>query len=392
MKKSKTSIELDDNLIIAENSDLARFDDRSYYERRRSSMKELKIRKLTWGVEEIYLRFTTKKLNLQPSYQRREIWDSNKQTQYIESLILNIMTPPIYLAEVKSRGIVGDTAYEVVDGQQRLTSILKFLGAINGTKFLLSKNGLEYFKDIFSDKDYVTIHEEFPEYMRAFLSNTIDVYVISLDTPPDIKYDIFARLNKGSEKLTEAELRRAIYISNLTNEVDNLLCEISKNDDEYKKAFTPNDIKRFKDYNRIFKSFAYCYKYNESTCTLEEYNSRPRDLINNVMHHYQKTGSRELLEQLKPITAMTIKLLTVLKGIDKKENENKVLSHIYYVDTLIPFHKRLSQIDLEEFVTKLNLTVEFRETFGNSATTTTVVNNRYRFVSQFIESYENDKN
>lgn len=59
-------------------------------------------------------------MNLQPEYQRRQVWDRSKQSQFIESLLMNLPIPPVFLFEAEY------SRYEVMDGQQRLSSITAF--------------------------------------------------------------------------------------------------------------------------------------------------------------------------------------------------------------------------------------------------------------------------
>lgn len=386
----------EEDLLIAENIEPYESTD-TFLEQKRAKLKQLVIKKLTWGVEEIYIRFTSKKLVLQPLYQRSVVWDSTKQTQFIESLIIDIKTPPIYLAEVKGKLDVGETVYEVVDGQQRLTSILRFLGKLPELGELkLESKGLEYYSDLISNMSYADAKEceACEDLIRVFLSNPIDVYIIGQSTPFDIKYDIFARLNRGSVALTEAELRRAIYFSSLTVRVDEILKEQRENNNDYERAFSRNDIKRYKDYNRIFKSFVYFTKFDHDSCTLTSYNSRPRDLINSTMQDYQKGLSSQNIDKIELIINRTIELKLALQLLAKTEKDEGYPIHSveYFLDSLIPFIEIYPKDIIDSSLIRINRNQHFRDTFNKSSTTTAFVNQRFSIVRLLLDEIKNEQN
>jgi hypothetical protein len=84
---------------------------------------------------------TKKWVNLRPEYQRRRRWDDKKQSKLIESLLMNVPVPPIFLYETEL------SRYEVMDGQQRLVSIIDFYGnklELRGLKAWSALNGMTY--------------------------------------------------------------------------------------------------------------------------------------------------------------------------------------------------------------------------------------------------------
>lgn len=127
------------------------------------------------------------RLKLSPEYQRNEIWLKDKQTAFIESLFMGIIVPPIYVVEIPGENLLEDSTYEVVDGKQRLTTIMNFLTG----KLCLVKKSLEYYKDWFGTKDFSQIQDEFSEMTSEMLSSVLDIYVITANSPEFTKYDIF---------------------------------------------------------------------------------------------------------------------------------------------------------------------------------------------------------
>ncbi|OYW53045.1 MAG: hypothetical protein B7Y80_18990 [Hyphomicrobium sp. 32-62-53] len=143
-------------------------------------------------------------LNLRPEYQRRLRWTSVQKSKLVESLLLNIPVPPVFLYE-------SDAArYEVMDGQQRLNAVREFIAgefALTGLSVLEPLNGLRYSRcpprikralDRASLSAIVLLLESDSEKVEASLTIT------------DIRRFIFDRLNTGGTKLNPQEIRNAI--------------------------------------------------------------------------------------------------------------------------------------------------------------------------------------
>lgn len=144
-------------------------------------------------------------LNLRPEYQRRLRWSAPQKSKLIESLLLNIPVPPIFLYE-------NDAArYEVMDGQQRLNAVREFLAgdfALSSLPVLKPLNGLRYSRCP-------------PRIKRALDRASVSAIVLLLEsesekssqehmTPTDIRRFIFDRLNTGGTKLNPQEIRNAL--------------------------------------------------------------------------------------------------------------------------------------------------------------------------------------
>lgn len=347
------------------------------FENKRMLLKKTKIVKQTWSILEIFQKIKDKKLILDPNYQRREIWKDDKKTAFIESLYMEIMIPPIYVVEIPGDDLLSENKYEVVDGKQRLTAILDF---ING-KLVLAEKSLEYYKDIFGGKTFLEIKEIDSERTTQMLSSVLDIYVITANSPEFTKYDIFARLNKGAEKLKVNEIRRAIYRSDVTNTIEEFINDrVAQGADpvlkqQYEKLFTENDIKRFEDYGRFYRSLAFYIQSDLSNSIVQSYNSRPRDMINMVLQKIQKGEEKIDQEKVKSILKATIELLDKLY-----DNPNKD----YLVDACIPF----VITDKEKLYNKLDSIVsddEINKTFVKSSPTTSNVNKRLERVINIVQ-------
>lgn len=174
--------------------------------------RKLYVDKVDRSTSDLFRMIVEGELNLQPDYQRRFVWDKKTMSKFIESLLLSIPIPTIFLAENN------DDTFEVIDGQQRLTTIFAFMKSklvANEIEKLpdnlkeldaLVLNGLETLKQ-FNKKSYYNMIDM----QRKFNNVSLPVVIIKKDSTENIKYDIFSRINSGSIKLNNQELLNVMY-------------------------------------------------------------------------------------------------------------------------------------------------------------------------------------
>ncbi len=159
---------------------------------------------------------SNKWINLHPEYQRRLVWDRKKRSLFIESLLMNIPIPPVFLLEWEYG------RYEVMDGQQRLSSIVEFYE----NRFKLT--GLESWPEL-NGRTYAECP---PTIQRGLDRRRISAVVVLAENLSlqenryDIRRIVFERLNTGGQNLNAQELRNCVY-SGLFNQ---LLIELAGND------------------------------------------------------------------------------------------------------------------------------------------------------------------
>ncbi|WP_328693513.1 DUF262 domain-containing protein [Streptomyces phaeochromogenes] len=139
-------------------------------------------------------------IDLQPDFQRRSgIWNETAQSRLIESLLLRIALPTIYVAEE------ADDSWTVVDGVQRLTTIVRFVKPeAAGLEPLVLRN-LEYLD--YNGKTF----EDLPGRMQTrVLETELSLLLIRKGTPEEARFNIFTRINTGGLPLTQQELRHAL--------------------------------------------------------------------------------------------------------------------------------------------------------------------------------------
>ncbi|URZ01705.1 DUF262 domain-containing protein [Clostridium felsineum] len=339
------------------------------YEEKRNLLNQTKIAKQTWSILEIYQKIKEGKLQLSPEYQRRVIWDKKKKTAFIESLFMGIVVPPIYVVEIPGEDILDGTTYEVVDGKQRLSTIESFVK----NDLELDAKALEYYKDWFGGKKFVDIKDEYFELTNEMLSSVLDIYVITANSPEFTKYDIFSRLNKGAEKLKVNEIRKAIYISTTLKIIDDYVNSNVKTE-YYKRFFSANDIKRYEDYGRFYSSIAYYINTDFENRIVKDYNSRPREMINDVLYNIQKKKIVLENDKLNEIIQNTMKLLEYFQG--------KTYSK-YMVDSCIAFAVKFNE-KFWDNIESISENIDIKNTLDKSPSTTSKVNARLGIICDIL--------
>lgn len=183
--------------------------------------RKLYVDKVDKSTSDLFRMIVEGELNLQPDYQRKFVWDKKTMSKFIESLLLSIPVPTIFLAENN------DDTFEVIDGQQRLTTVFAFMKPkldINEPNKLtedlknldaLVLSGLETLKQ-YNDKNYIDMEDV----QRKFNNVSLPMIIIKKDSTENIKYDIFSRINSGSIKLNNQELLNVMYRGILLKTLD----------------------------------------------------------------------------------------------------------------------------------------------------------------------------
>ncbi|WP_164518176.1 DUF262 domain-containing protein [Pseudoalteromonas rubra] len=136
-----------------------------------------------------------------PEYQREFTWDEKRSAKLIESILLGLPIPFIFVAENN------DGAWEIVDGSQRIRTIHAFVNnelTLSGLQSLDLANGFKF--------------EDLDKTRRGkFLDTALRLIILSEETTEDIKKDMFERINRGSDLLKSMEKRKGIYTGLFTS-------------------------------------------------------------------------------------------------------------------------------------------------------------------------------
>ncbi len=157
---------------------------------------KIRITTQSFTLREVVDQINDHDIDLSPDFQREYVWKTRQKTRLIESVLLGIPLPAFYFNQTKTG------TYQVVDGVQRLSTIQLFMG--NGHR--LSEADLEYLSDL----NGMTYEELDNAAVRRFRSTQIVVHVIEPQTPDEVKYDIFSRVNTLGSPLSAQEIRHAM--------------------------------------------------------------------------------------------------------------------------------------------------------------------------------------
>lgn len=144
-------------------------------------------------------------IDVAPTFQRRDRWDAARQSTLIESFLINVPVPPIYLAE--DAASIG--SYAVIDGKQRLTAVAAFFSdtlMLRGLEALSDLNGLRF--------------SDLPQNIQSALGmKSMRVTTLLRQSDAGIKHEVFLRLNTGGEVLNAQEIRNVAYRGELNDAV-----------------------------------------------------------------------------------------------------------------------------------------------------------------------------
>ena len=263
-------------------------------------------RKIIWQAKDFSIREFSSMLQdgdleLQPQYQRKYVASPTIASKLIESILMDVPIPVIYLAEEN------DGSYSVIDGQQRLTSFISFIRGKypNGEPFKLT--GLKVLKEL-NRKLFTEIEKEDQNKIRKTTLHTI---IIKKESNDDVKFEIFERLNTGSVKLNEDEIRNTVYRGkyiNLLSELEENVTfhELVKKDNFKNRMIYRGMILRFfalseKSYlNYVPSMKQFCNKElrdnrNLSDEKIKEYKNRFHDCLDMVKVVFGETSFRRYI-------------------------------------------------------------------------------------------------
>lgn len=202
------------------------------------------------------------RIQLNIEYQREYVWDDGKASRLIESLLLNVPVPVCYFAENE------DGTYEVIDGLQRITTVNRFVTgqfSLRGLSVLTDANGKKFDGLVPADQ-------------RRLENRTIRCVVITSDSHPDIKFDVFERLNTGSAMLNAQELRNCIYRGTFNEQ----LREIARSDEL--EAILDTKSNRRMDHEEL------ALRYFALRDQIADYKPPLRQFLNTYMRDRRTTG------------------------------------------------------------------------------------------------------
>ena len=258
--------------------------------------RKLYIDKSDKSMSDLFRMIKEREVNLQPDFQRGFIWDKGTMSRFIESLLLSIPIPTVFLSENN------DDTFDVIDGQQRLTTIFAFMSSSLDERTNLPEHlkelqplrlsGLDTLKNLNK-----TTYDDLGDKKRKFNNVSIPVVIIKKDSSEDIKYDIFSRINRGSIKLNNQELLNVMYRGRLINKVNEVA-----NHDLIDKVFERRPVlkKRFGYHEIILRVMAMECFIDKNLWTLNKVDIKNKDLMDGKeQKNYNGRLNSSVLDYLK---------------------------------------------------------------------------------------------
>lgn len=186
-----------------------------------SQIVNIRTKSLDVSFNELYDMYQNKELTISPDYQRLFRWEEEKQSRFIESLILEMPVPPIFVIETD------DGVYELIDGLQRISSYLHFRGEkLDGDNLEpLVLQGCDIVTEL-NDLSFKLL----PKALQIKIKRSfVRMEVIKKESEDSLKYHMFKRLNTGGELLSAQEIRNCT-VRLLGSEAIDFLEKCSKNE------------------------------------------------------------------------------------------------------------------------------------------------------------------
>lgn len=260
--------------------------------------QEISVHRLDPDIQTYYQKGKVGDLIVNPEFRRKFVWDIKRASQLIESILLRVPIPTIYVSEVE------DGRLEVIDEQQRLSSIFNFMDGKFPQVDRKSKEhkiidfklkGLKSLKDL-QGKMYINLDKTA---QKKIMDYPLNVVVIEKGSNPDIKFEMFERINRGSMPLNDQELRNCLYRGKLNRALNHKFCT---NRDFLQLLNLKAPDTRFRDVELILRFLYFCDK------TYLNYKPPIKLRINEFMKEYQNPDERksdEFLEKFKTSVELT---------------------------------------------------------------------------------------
>lgn len=317
-------------------------------------------------------------LDLTPSFQRELVWSIKQKSELIESIIMGIPIPVFYVKEKP------DGVYVVVDGKQRLTTLFDFINnefALGKLSILTEYKGLRF-------NDLSTLDQNKIE------DYTLTINVIKAPTSDRVTFDLFDRVNRGGTRITNQEMRNALYQGNATKLIDKL----AEFPDFIEVTEKGASTKHMKDRLVVLRFIAF-YLWQERLSKdidngqLLEYRSNIEDFLGKTMAFLNSLESDDpLLEHLESVFGTTMvnarNYILPLGGFRLQNNDKQKrplnMSFFESFCYLISKHNFKTNAEAKKVYDKLLSNPEYRRSITFSIDSSTQINIRYREIRNIL--------
>ncbi|MDT8903952.1 DUF262 domain-containing protein [Anaeroselena agilis] len=250
--------------------------------------QDIKSDRVDMSFGEIINMYKDDEIIISPEYQRAFRWDLQRQTDFIESILLGIPFPSIFVATN------ADGTWELIDGLQRISTVLSFFGELKNPEknHLTLRSG-----SIVPELEDITI-DTLPLDLKLAIKRTpCRVEIIQKDSHFEMRYELFKRLNTGGEGLTRQEIRNCIFrgFENYRYFSD-IITACSSNEDFREIVNISSEIQEKMMYEELFLRFfslhAFRVSYTEKVI---------QDFFDKIMKKQCETPDKEIIARAAQI-------------------------------------------------------------------------------------------
>ena len=327
-------------------------------------------------------------LVIKPEYQRLFRWKRIQKTALIESILLGIPIPPIFVAEDEN-GI-----WELVDGLQRISTIISFFGDLDEKLFVISADG-DFDED---SEDNVNKWElesgSLVEDLEGFNVDTLPKkYIINIkravcrveilrgESNTAMKYELFKRLNSGGSKLTPQEIRNAIY-RGIDPRLNILIEELSQNQD-FKSLVSLTEQKKQELYDQELVLRFIAFLNN-----VDKINSNTEKFLDEFMKNAVE-NSKFNFDYYRELFIKVIKILKNMGDDNVFKNERNAFVPAYYEGITIGIAQNIEAYEsnpqiIPERVEKLKKDEDFKKYSGSASNSKSRIRNRLKCANKIF--------
>lgn len=347
-------------------------------------ISQVRTTSLDISFNELLDMYENDELVISPDYQRLFRWSEDKESRFIETLILELPLPPVFVIEIE------DGKYELIDGLQRISTYLHFRGVLETKDYPLKLIDC----DIVPELNNLT-YDEFPKSLQIKLKrNFVRVEVLRKESDINLRYHMFKRLNSGGEILSEQEIRNCT-IRILNQEINNFIIDLSKNNNFQNTIsnISEEQINMKKDEELVLRFFTLKNDLENYIYPFDEYLTRYMENVATSKYQFNYQNEKEIFEK-------TFEILNKIYGNDifaTKLNSGKYQSNfvLYLFDGIIlGIQKYLDRLivfqDIEKMKKVFNKIKSNEEIYKKRTGSKSNIKTRVTIIEDILESFFND--
>ncbi|WP_314201190.1 DUF262 domain-containing protein [Capnocytophaga sputigena] len=270
--------------------------------------EKIKLRTDKISLAQVSAMIDNRDIDLTPEFQRNLVWDPFRKSRLIESILLRIPLPMFYFSEdLEGR-------FTIIDGLQRISAIKEFMEnkfSLKNLQYLENCEG-KYFKDEGNKKGLEA------KYVRWFNLTNISANIIDPISPPQVKYDIFRRINTGGKPLNNQEIRNCLAGQGLRDTLkamvnttefktatDNSVRSTRMDDQEIALRFLAFEElfsrdRNINDYSGYMESFLDDYTERHKRDTPQDFEDKVQLFVNAMKNATYLIGGRYAFRKILP--------------------------------------------------------------------------------------------